>query len=358
MTKISQVKDSDRLLPISLGGKWGYIDLSGEIKIPCEFIHAGEFSNGLAVVTRKNTVSSGRVVTQNSVIDVTGSEKWQFECNGCWGDFSENLIWIETNNETAYYDVNGDQAISSLFGAAADFCSGVARVWKNEFVGMIKSNGDWLVEPRFRSLWDFSIDEQVTAFQVVSGGDPWIDDQVNPTWGLISIEGNVLVEPHYWHLGVPCKGVVVAANSSGNLDLKFGFVDMSGDWIVEPVFERCHDAFNESSVAARFENQWGLVDGQGYWILEPQFDDCSAFHDGLSAVCFGGRRKDGIISGEGKYGFVNRYGDIVIRPTFDYVRPFHGGVARVELQDRRWGTNSAKFGYIDKEGYYIWEPTE
>lgn len=40
------------LFPIMQGGKYGYINKNGEIAIKVQFDNAGEFSDGMAVVTK------------------------------------------------------------------------------------------------------------------------------------------------------------------------------------------------------------------------------------------------------------------------------------------------------------------
>ncbi len=52
----------------------------------------------------------------------------------------------------------------------------------------------------------------------------------------------------------------------------------------------------------------------------------------------------------GKWGYIDKHGNWVVEPSFDGAKPFEGGLARVKV-----GT---KWGYINRSGAYVWEPTE
>lgn len=45
---------SDGLAPVSLGGKWGYIDEQGKLVIKCQFNWAFPFSEGTTIVVQDN----------------------------------------------------------------------------------------------------------------------------------------------------------------------------------------------------------------------------------------------------------------------------------------------------------------
>jgi hypothetical protein len=65
------------------------------------------------------------------------------------------------------------------------------------------------------------------------------------------------------------------------------------------------------------------------------------FSDGLAAVKL-----------NGKWGYIDKDGKTVISPQFDQAVPFQNGLAQVVVR-----SSPPKFGYIDRTGKYIWEPT-
>jgi hypothetical protein len=84
------------------------------------------------------------------------------------------------------------------------------------------------------------------------------------------------------------------------------------------------------------DGKWGYIDKTGAWAIEPAgFDDARSFSEGLAAV-----------SVDGKYGYIDKTGAWVIPLRFDGAGSFSNGLARARLGDR--------WGYIDKTGRLIW----
>lgn len=68
----------------------------------------------------------------------------------------------------------------------------------------------------------------------------------------------------------------------------------------------------------------------------------------------------------GKWGYVDRTGWFVIEPRFNEAKPFIDGLAFVKIggYDAKAVIHviglldsSGKWGYIDKTGAYVWQPT-
>jgi hypothetical protein len=110
-------------------------------------------------------------------------------------------------------------------------------------------------------------------------------------------------------------------------------------------------------MSAAIDGKWGLVNRQGEWVIQPQFTNARKFSDGLCGVYVGGRRDVDYCLWDGKYGFINKAGEMVIEPRFDDVFDFEDGVCKVELIDGDPADNLSRYGYIDTQGNYIWEPT-
>ncbi len=66
---------------------------------------------------------------------------------------------------------------------------------------------------------------------------------------------------------------------------------------------------------------------------------------GLAVAQQNGRNK--------KYGFINTHGEMVIDPVFHTADSFRNGLASVTIREKK----DIKFGYIDINGDYVWEPT-
>ena len=51
-----------------------------------------------------------------------------------------------------------------------------------------------------------------------------------------------------------------------------------------------------------------------------------------------------------KYGYINKTGKTVIKFEFEYASDFNNGLA--------WVKNNGKYGYINTQGQYIWNPVK
>ncbi len=215
----------------------------------------------------------------------------------------------------------------------------------------------------------------------------------NGKYGFINHDGRVVIPPqfiwamNFWHgLGdVYVCGRYASIDASGRLfprriavegqlipwvqDGKFGFVDASGKFKIEPTFEFALP-FSEGLAAVQVDNRWGYIDGAGNQVIQPKFGSASNFRDGVALAEFDSGGVLINISGEiiasgydlppypysisdgrvpatkgEKAGYLDTQGKVVIPFTYDEVRPFAHGLAPVE-KDGKWG-------YIDRDGHVL-----
>ena len=161
---------------------------------------------------------------------------------------------------------------------------------------------------------------------------------------------------------------------------KYGFINTSGQYVVEPIFHTVYD-FEKGLAAVQLEEEgkWGYLDRNGCVVVEPQYDEVGNFSsDGLAWVRSRseyyyinstGRRIIGPLPtdtftevysfNEGlagirqgsKFGYINQNSQIVIEPTFDFktIGSFRNGLAKVENKQSKWGL-------INKTGQFVLAP--
>lgn len=102
---------SEGLAPVSVYGRWGFIDKIGELVIPAEFDIAEPFSEGLAKV---------RLNGKWGYIDKTGKIviPAEFESGT---NFSEGLAAVKLKDKWGYIDKTGQLVIPYKFDGAFDF---------------------------------------------------------------------------------------------------------------------------------------------------------------------------------------------------------------------------------------------
>lgn len=170
---------------------------------------------------------------------------------------------------------------------------------------------------------------------MIRPGDQWNellvlhDGQVHvPTPGLLQVFGPFLDDG--------AGGAIVAAMAVNG---KYGYLNASGAWVVEPVLEY---AFPFSQGLSHFcdDGLWGYRNLSGQIAIEAQFMRVEPFRQGLAAVQVG-RNQWRYIDGSGKFAFDASFGNAC---SFSVV-----GLAAAR-------GNASKYGYIDRTGAWAIAP--
>ena len=138
-------------------GRYGYIDLEGNIKIQPTLDYSYGFSDGLAafksggkwVVTKERYyTAAGHTGGLTGYIDRTGKVTIPPKFERSDG-FSEGLAATQEGAKWGYIDKTGAFAIEPRFDHAWSFSEGRAVVSLNGKYGFIDKIGDWVTEPKF-----------------------------------------------------------------------------------------------------------------------------------------------------------------------------------------------------------------
>ncbi|KNY29799.1 WG repeat-containing protein [Pseudobacteroides cellulosolvens] len=293
-----------------LGKRWGYIDTTGQTVISPKYLEADDFNEGVASVkngTIKFIDKTGKVVldSANLVNEYTGYN----------GDYASSAVCsqgivgfnLPPLNCTDIFDINGTFA----FGSDESF-----KMW----------------------LLPFSENVSCGAFYNTLEG--------SIRNGFIDINHNIIypeqTEPGYLY-GFD-QGLALAGSKEKNGNIKFGFIDKSGKYVVVPQFDNVFlnnnkQAFFEGLAVVSQNNKWGAIDKTGKYAINPVWDNMHIFKEGLAWV-----EKDN------KWGCIDKTGNVIIKPSYDSFTTFANGIALVR--------NNGKFCFIDKKGNYIGGLTE
>lgn len=90
--------------------------------------------------------------------------------------------------------------------------------------------------------------------------------KVNNKYGLIDLNGNILIEPKMEYLGTFFDGLTPASNEDG----KVGFINKRGDFIIKPIFDFASSFYSSANAAVVMINGlWGAIDRKGDFIVQP-----------------------------------------------------------------------------------------
>jgi hypothetical protein len=322
----------EQLLPVSVGGRAGFINESGRIVIPPAYVEWHQFSDGRALVRKADDrhpgdSRMGYIDREGGFHAVPGADMLE--------DYHEGLASarfpgakIFSAVHWCYIDSGGAVVIRTNYETVGDFSEGLAWVEekihflffvKSDTYGYIDRSGSLAIPTRFEKAGNFS----EGLANVTLGGKR----------GYINRRGEIVIAPRFDAAGSFSGGL--AAVRVGD---KWGFIDTLGSLVIPPAYEDAR-VFAEGFAAVKSSGVWGFVRRSGEIAILPRYSDVSGFQEGLSAA-----------QTIGKWGYIDTTGAYRIQPQFDYALPFDRGVAAVEIDRAR--------GYIDVNGKYIWEPAK
>ncbi len=120
---------------------------------------------------------------------------------------------------------------------------------------------------------------------------------------------------------------------------KVGFIDKTGDLVIEAKFEDAED-FYEGLAPAKLDGKWGYIDKTGEFVIQPQFDRADIFCSGVA-----------IIEVDDKYGYIDKNGDYIFEPILEKAVRFNEGLTPLVLPGDDY------VGVIDTTGKFVIEPT-
>ena len=174
----------------------------------------------------------------------------------------------------------------------------------------------------------------------------------NGRWGFIDETGKYVIEPKFVTVRSFSEGlaaVVFKENESVNHTV--GYIDQSGRVVIPPQFSGDSGVdvrgFSEGLAAVMmFKDRqlWGYIDKSGKFVVEPQFVAAGPFSQGRAMV--GIAERSG--SGDYNWGFIDRQGRLITKAQFKSVGEFSEGLAPVLLDD--------KVGFIDLQGQLVIKP--
>ena len=195
--------------------------------------------------------------------------------------------------------------------------------------------------------------------QALYGDDTLHRFEQNGFWGLMDVDGNVLVAPQFlfisrWY----SEGLVSVLGVSGD-EGHWGFIDREGNLAISlPRIAGVERAFSEGFAIIRPRN-WGMADRplavvdtpgplafinrNGHEVFGQEFELASDFRDGLAVV----------IPYRGPYSgmfFIDTTGQNAFGKVFGFASDFVDGYASVRLLD---GTDT----HIDREGNIVDRPS-
>jgi hypothetical protein len=159
----------------ALDKKYGFINIEGELVIPCRFQAVGFFSGGVAWAREEN----GKV----GFIDKSGSWVIKPELDHV-KPFEKISGMARVKKDDKWFYVNRTGEILTVdTDAFFDFSEGLAEGEKNGLRGFFNNEGIWVIEPKFQDAKKFK--------------DGYASVKFNNKWGVIDKTGNWVIEAKF-----------------------------------------------------------------------------------------------------------------------------------------------------------------
>jgi WG containing repeat len=284
--------------------RYGYIDRTGQLKIPAQFSAASNFSEGLAAVQIKSKEDGKSSLY--GYIDKTGKSVIAPQFTYA-GKFSGGLAPVVTLNEKGYIDRQGKMVLKLNYASVGEFSEGLAPVgieikgsgYDNNRYGYINRQGKLVIPFKFRVAGKFS--QRLAIAELPNNG----------TRGYINKLGRFMI-----------KNPQLDTSAAGDFHEGMAAVELSG---------------GACSAAAYCEYKY--IDRQGKIVFPSKFVFAGAFSAGMAPVATGGGGRDaaGFFPAR-NWGYITKQGKFVTDNKFENAGTASEGLARVKLD--------GKYGYI------------
>ena len=371
------------LLPVSFGGKCGYVDASGKMVINPQFDNAAAFNTklGLAPI---------QVGKKWGLIDHDGKYVVNPQFDSVEIKSDNKTIGVALGGKVGTVDSSGAFVINPQFDYLSDFdakAHAIASVGQK--YGIIDATGKFLVSPEFDQIFSDKAWNPESRWDILAG--PILVRQ-GDKYGFIDATGKIVIQPQFSAASPFTAGELASAaieqpdnealsqiqaknsiaaqttirNGIGNLladdfsqsDATLTFTinnpamtvavdnwlgqNLPGLWSREA--GSMGDFKLVQQVDAPTKNVYGYIDHSGKFLISPQFGQAGPFTEsGLASIVVGNLA-----------GYVDTTGKIVINPQFADSNPFlrvkGEWLAVVSIPGD--GSGNPKYGLIDTKGNY------
>lgn len=254
-----------------------------------------------------------------------------------------------------YIDDKGNFVIQPMFDDVASFSCGYARVYIGDECKFIDKKGSLQTTPSFDLADDFYYGYSTIEF----------DDNV----GLMGKNFEMVIQPYFYNLGTMGDNGLIAAKRDD--DGKYEYVNVKGETKIPAMYDRYGD-FEDGVAVVTLNEKYGAINKSGDFIIQPTYENglwnmgegLVGFYDKndkagildknsnivVAALYYDlGSVSDGMIWFEGKdnCGYLDKKGNVVIPEMYYTVWAFYEGLAWVRKD------KDSRYQCIDKDNNVV-----
>ena len=247
--------------------KWGFIDESAQLEIPCQFTRVTSFNNGRSFASMSSENDDLVLLIETNGATHKLPSNYTPNCIETDNDTLEYVSWVQNslilhgnNNSNCVIDLNGNVLFNDkgFDGTISGIANEIGRFYVKDSSGkkgVMDKNYNWIIEPKYSSI-------QIIDNEYVASGS-YYDDVFDLDGQFLrknDREGNPIL--------ILCSEVVDGKT-------KIGYKDFDGNLIIQCLFEKRGSTatqFSEYAVVG-FNGLTGVIDSHGEWLVEPKFQD-------------------------------------------------------------------------------------
>ena len=228
--------------PFEFNEKYGVANINNDILVPFEYDRIEEFDKGVAVF--KQNGKYGLLDENGKILIPPKYDELRFR---------EGIGVAGIEDKYGYIDYNGEIIVPFEYSEydLEPFSEELAGVRKEGKWGFVNKNGEFVIPPRFDEIESF-----LEGFANVS---------IDNLWGVINKNGEIIVPLEYkesWSLSHFSEGLMAVEK-----DGKYGYIDETGQWAIEPKFEFASD-FKNGMAKVELDGERFNIDKTGNIIKE------------------------------------------------------------------------------------------
>ena len=211
---------SEGLAVVKQNGKWGYINVKGEVIIPAIYIDARDFHEGKAAV--KTEKGWGYINADNKLVipdkffdardfsEGLAAVKSSIETNKSNDDGYEGEYWGHNNELESwrYIKEDGTLAFGDFFRDVSTFYDGVACVYNEKNWYYINKEGIVVYRTKYDNYYPVHYSD---------GLIPNVGGELGDEWGYSDLSGKWMIKPQYRSVTEFCDGLAVVEEFGGKM---------------------------------------------------------------------------------------------------------------------------------------------
>jgi hypothetical protein len=267
--------------------KIGFINAAAKYVVLSDYNDAHRFSEGLAFVAKTNTVLINKdqfdYYSKKMGITAVGQYKGKY----CYYD-----------TKYGYVDKTGKLAIPLKFTKdlsdwiySLNFSEGMAvGITK---VGFIDHKGNYVIKPQYTYALGTGEIQDAYRFSEGLAAVAVSDSNGSTRWGYVNTKGEFVIPPVYMAAESFSEGVAQVVNS----DSTHSYIDKNGNQACNGLRVYAAAAFHEGVALVRTELsngqlKYGYIDKTGNYVIEPAYAYAEDFYKGVALVKYGNSDKN------------------------------------------------------------------